>query len=152
MGTEVKVSDPVVSFRETTFGKSNQFYNQLSVEGDSLSPEFCIAVDDGSIRAGTKAKILGRQLADDFEWDVTEARNIHNPIPDEGVFGQREQLFLLLGNHPETICKSHGCCKHWYAGADTIDFQIYERIVLIHSKERTLQHFDGAAHYSFQCP
>ena len=84
MGTEVKVSDPVVSFRETTFGKSNQIclsksankHNRLFVEGDSLSPEFCIAVDDGTIRAGTEAKILGRQLADDFEWDVTEARKI----------------------------------------------------------------------------
>lgn len=84
MGTEVKVSDPVVSFRETTFGKSNQTclsksankHNRLFVEGDSLSPEFCIAVDDGTIRAGTEAKILGRMLADDFEWDVTEARKI----------------------------------------------------------------------------
>jgi elongation factor 2 len=33
-------------------------------------------VDEGTIRAGTEAKILGRQLADDFGWDVTEARKI----------------------------------------------------------------------------
>jgi len=84
MGTEVKVSDPVVSFRESCFGKSNQVclsksankHNRLIVEGDALTPEFCKAVDEGTIRAGTEAKILGRQLADDFGWDVTEARKI----------------------------------------------------------------------------
>lgn len=84
MGTEVKVSDPVVSFRESCFGKSSQTclsksankHNRLFVEGDALTPEFCAAVDDGTIRAGTEAKVLGRQLADDFGWDVTEARKI----------------------------------------------------------------------------
>jgi elongation factor 2 len=84
MGTEVKVSDPVVSFRESCFGKSNQTclsksankHNRLFVEGETLSAEFCTAVDNGDIKAGTEAKIQGRQLADDFEWDVTEARKI----------------------------------------------------------------------------
>jgi len=84
MGTEVKVSDPVVSFRESCFAKSSQTclsksankHNRLFVEGDALTPEFCAAVDDGTIRAGTEAKVLGRQLADDFGWDVTEARKI----------------------------------------------------------------------------
>jgi elongation factor 2 len=84
MGTEVKVSDPVVSFRETCTAKSNQTclaksankHNRLFVEAEPLSPELCKAIDDGEVRAGTEAKILGRQLADDFGWDVTEARKI----------------------------------------------------------------------------
>jgi len=84
MGTEVKVSDPVVSFRETCTAKSNQTclaksankHNRLFVEAEPLGPEFCTAVDDAVIVAGTEAKILGRQLADDFGWDVTEARKI----------------------------------------------------------------------------
>jgi elongation factor 2 len=84
MGTEVKVSDFVVSFRESCFAKSNQTclsksankHNRLFIEGDTLGADFCKAVDDGTIRAGTEAKILGRQLADDFVSDVTEARNI----------------------------------------------------------------------------
>jgi elongation factor 2 len=84
MGTEVKVSDPVVSFRETCTAKSNQTclaksankHNRLFVEAEPLGSELCKAIDDGEIRAGTEAKILGRQLADDFGWDVTEARKI----------------------------------------------------------------------------
>jgi elongation factor 2 len=84
MGTEVKVSDPVVSFRETCGSKSSvtclaksaNKHNRLFVEAEPLTPELCKAIDDGEIRAGTEAKILGRQLADDFGWDVTEARKI----------------------------------------------------------------------------
>jgi elongation factor 2 len=84
MGTEVKVSDPVVSFRETCTEKSNQTclaksankHNRLFLEAEPLGPELCKAIDDGDVRAGTEAKILGRQLADDFGWDVTEARKI----------------------------------------------------------------------------
>ncbi|CAJ1955047.1 unnamed protein product [Cylindrotheca closterium] len=84
MGTQVKVSDPVVSFRETCTAKSNQTclaksankHNRLFVEAEPLTPELCVAIDDGEIRPGIDAKILGRTLADDFGWDVTEARKI----------------------------------------------------------------------------
>lgn len=84
MGTEVKVSDPVVSFRETCNGKSNQTclaksankHNRLFVEAGPLGQELCMAIDEGEVKAGTESKLLGRQLADDFEWDVTEARKI----------------------------------------------------------------------------
>eukprot|EP00526_Cylindrotheca_closterium_P008217 CAMPEP_0113659614 /NCGR_PEP_ID=MMETSP0017_2-20120614/32455_1 /TAXON_ID=2856 /ORGANISM="Cylindrotheca closterium" /LENGTH=851 /DNA_ID=CAMNT_0000574183 /DNA_START=176 /DNA_END=2731 /DNA_ORIENTATION=+ /assembly_acc=CAM_ASM_000147 len=84
MGTQVKVSDPVVSFRETCTAKSNQTclaksankHNRLFVEAEPLTPELCIAIDDGDIRPGIDAKIMGRKLADEFGWDVTEARKI----------------------------------------------------------------------------
>ena len=84
MGTEVKVSEPVVAFRETMNAKSNQTclsksankHNRLFVEGAPLGRELCKAIDDGEVVAGTEAKILGRYLADNFEWDVTEARKI----------------------------------------------------------------------------
>lgn len=90
MGTEVKVSDPVVSFRETCAEKSNQTclaksankHNRLFVEADSIGAELAKAIDDGHIKAGTEAKILGRQLADEFGWDVTEARKIWAFGPD----------------------------------------------------------------------
>jgi len=84
MGTEVKVSDPVVSFRETCNAKSNQTclaksankHNRLFVEADTLGPELCTAIDEGDINAGAEAKIQGRKMADEFGWDVTEARKI----------------------------------------------------------------------------
>ena len=84
MGTEVKVSDPVVSYRETCQAKSNQTclaksankHNRLFVEADALGAELCTAIDDGDIFAGAEAKIQGRKMADEFGWDVTEARKI----------------------------------------------------------------------------
>jgi len=84
MGTEVKVSDPVVSFRETVTEQSNQTclaksankHNRLYVEAEPMGPELCTAIDDGDIAAGREAKIQGRKLADEFGWDVSEARKI----------------------------------------------------------------------------
>ena len=84
MGTEVKVSDPVVSFRETCTDKSSQTclaksankHNRLFVEAEPLSAELCTAIDDGEITPGADPKLQGRKLADEFGWDVTEARKI----------------------------------------------------------------------------
>mmetsp|Transcript_7334 Transcript_7334/g.10511 ORF Transcript_7334/g.10511 Transcript_7334/m.10511 type:complete len:864 (+) Transcript_7334:67-2658(+) len=84
MGTEVKVSDPVVSFRETCTAKSTETclaksankHNRLFVEAEPLGPELCTAIDDGDVKAGTESKLMGRKLADDFGWDVSEARKI----------------------------------------------------------------------------
>merc|ERR1719221_2359589 len=64
MGTEVKISDPVVSFRETCQGKSDQTclaksankHNRLFVEAESLSSELCLAIDNGDIYAGSEAR------------------------------------------------------------------------------------------------
>merc|ERR1711862_467579 len=84
MGTEVKVSDPVVSFRETVTTKSEQTFlskspnkhNRLFVEADTISSELCLAIDDGDVKPGMDPKIFARKLADEFGWDVTEARKI----------------------------------------------------------------------------
>jgi len=84
MEIEVKVSDPVVSFRETCTAKSSETcvakspnkYNRLFVEAEPLGAELCKAIDDGDIKAGNDAKIQGRKLADEFGWDVSEARKI----------------------------------------------------------------------------
>jgi len=84
MGSEVKVSDPVVTFRETCQGKSNQTclaksankHNRLYVEADSIGPELSLAIDEGEIKAGADNKLQGRKMADEYDWDVTEARKI----------------------------------------------------------------------------
>merc|ERR1739844_639960 len=84
MGTEVKVSDPVVSFRETCAAKSNQTclaksankHNRLFVEADTIGAELALAIDDGDIAPGADPKVQGRKMADDYGWDVTEARKI----------------------------------------------------------------------------
>merc|ERR1719156_89231 len=84
MGTEVKVSDPVVSFRETCSAKSSQTclaksankHNRLFLEAEPMSGDLCDAIEEGQVNPQTEAKTLGRQLADDYGWDVTEARKI----------------------------------------------------------------------------
>jgi elongation factor 2 len=84
MGTEVKVSDPVVSFRETCQGKSNQTclaksankHNRLFLEADTIGAELALAIDNGEITPGADPKVQGRKMADEYGWDVTEARKI----------------------------------------------------------------------------
>jgi spermidine synthase len=114
-------------------------------------------------------------LADDgvIVINAGTAPTIHDPAPDKGVYAQREQLFRNLEAHADTkamlvyeeshcgfnephsfllICKSYACRKQWYAGADAVDFQIYERIAVTHNKERALKHYDGSTQYTFQFP
>jgi len=82
MGTTVKVSDPVMSYRETITGetektclsKSPNKHNRLFVDGTSLGAELCIAVDDGEISSTADQKLQGRKMADEFGWDVSEVR------------------------------------------------------------------------------
>jgi elongation factor 2 len=89
-GAEIKVSDPVVSFRETCkthstetcLAKSANKHNRLFVEADVLGPDLCKAIDEGEITPGAEAKIQGRKLADEFGWDVAEARKIWAFGPD----------------------------------------------------------------------
>jgi len=83
-------SDPVVSFRETCTEKSNQMclakssnkHNRLFAEAQPLGAELCTAIDNGAIRPNTDSKVLGRQLADEFDWDVSHARKIWAFGPD----------------------------------------------------------------------
>mmetsp|Transcript_5847 Transcript_5847/g.12383 ORF Transcript_5847/g.12383 Transcript_5847/m.12383 type:complete len:854 (-) Transcript_5847:91-2652(-) len=90
MGTEVKVSDPVVSFRETCAEKSSQTclsksankHNRLFVEAEPLGSELCDAIDRGDVKAGADNKLQGRLLADEYGWDVSEARKIWAFGPD----------------------------------------------------------------------
>jgi elongation factor 2 len=89
-GADIKVSDPVVSFRETCrskstetcLAKSSNKHNRLYVEADALGPELCKAINDGDVVAGAEAKVQGRKLADEFGWDVAEARKIWAFGPD----------------------------------------------------------------------
>jgi len=83
-GAEIKISDPVVSFRETAETESSQTclsksmnkHNRIFAKAQPLTEEFSIAVDDGKINVKEDPKIRARYLADTFEWDVNDARRI----------------------------------------------------------------------------
>jgi len=90
MGTEVKVSDPVVSFRETCsavssrecLAKSANKHNRLFLTADTIGAELAIAIDDGEITPQADQKVQGRKMADEYGWIVEEARKIWAFGPD----------------------------------------------------------------------
>jgi hypothetical protein len=49
-------------------------------------------------------------------------------------------------------CKSADCRSRWYARSDQVDYQVYDRIVRTHSKDRALTYFDGTTQRTYQWP
>mmetsp|Transcript_45157 Transcript_45157/g.74866 ORF Transcript_45157/g.74866 Transcript_45157/m.74866 type:complete len:852 (-) Transcript_45157:249-2804(-) len=91
-GAEVRVSEPVVSFAETIesktgddgkhpsscVSKSPNKHNRLYMYAEPLLDKFAAAVGEGDVvlPQSSEMKAFGRRLADEFEWDVGEARKI----------------------------------------------------------------------------
>jgi len=83
-GAELKFSDPVVSFRETVIGESNQVclskspnkHNRLFCTAVPLKEGLPEAIDEGKVGPKDEPKARARKLAEEYEWDVTEARKI----------------------------------------------------------------------------
>jgi len=90
VGVPLKFSPPVVSFRETVteessvmcLSKSPNKHNRLYVKAGPIGEELSMAVDDKKIGPRDDAKIRGRVLADEYGWDVGEARKIWCFGPD----------------------------------------------------------------------
>ncbi|KAH8066232.1 hypothetical protein JL722_649 [Aureococcus anophagefferens] len=90
MGTEVKVSDPSCptaspSARrraQTCLSKSPNKHNRLYMEAHPLSDELADAIEDGKISAKDDPKLRARAMADEYGWDVTDARKIWGFGPD----------------------------------------------------------------------
>ena len=82
MGTEVKISDPVVSYRETVTAESGQQclskspnkHNRLYATAEPLADGLPDEIEDGKVNARDDYKLRARYLADTHGWDVTEAR------------------------------------------------------------------------------
>jgi elongation factor 2 len=89
-GVPLKVSDPVVSYRETVKGessivalsKSPNKHNRLYVKATPLADELTAAIEAGSVSARDDFKARARVLADEYGWDVTDARKIWCFGPD----------------------------------------------------------------------
>jgi len=84
-GIPLKKSDPVVSFRESMteeisermcLSKSPNKHNRLFMKGQALSRELGDDIENDKVTAKDDPKIRGRYLADNHEWDVSEARKI----------------------------------------------------------------------------
>eukprot|EP00529_Nitzschia_sp_RCC80_P009392 CAMPEP_0113523412 /NCGR_PEP_ID=MMETSP0014_2-20120614/45692_1 /TAXON_ID=2857 /ORGANISM="Nitzschia sp." /LENGTH=770 /DNA_ID=CAMNT_0000421501 /DNA_START=94 /DNA_END=2406 /DNA_ORIENTATION=+ /assembly_acc=CAM_ASM_000159 len=102
---------------------------------------------------------------------IGKAPTILDPRPDLGFNAPREKMFrtlesldvveaMLVYEDPHcgyseprafmVVCKSIECRRHFYATADEIDYEIYDRIVKTKSKSRALVYYDGITHLGYQ--
>ncbi|KAI0328500.1 eukaryotic translation elongation factor 2 [Cubamyces sp. BRFM 1775] len=89
-GVPLKISDPVVPYRETVraessivaLSKSQNKHNRLYAKAQPLDEELSLAIENGKVNARDDYKIRARILADEFGWDVTDARKIWCFGPD----------------------------------------------------------------------
>ncbi|KAF0692722.1 Aste57867_16233 [Aphanomyces stellatus] len=100
MGCAVKISEPVVTYRETVTGessmqclsKSPNKHNRLYCSSSALSDELVEEIQEGKEEVGTRydVKLRARYLADNHGWDVTDARKIWGYGPD----GEGPNIFV----------------------------------------------------------
>ncbi|KAG7105136.1 Elongation factor 2 like protein [Verticillium longisporum] len=89
-GVPLIISDPVVAFRETVGAKSSMTalskspnkHNRIYMEAEPIDEELCKEIEGGKVSPRDDFKARARILADDFGWDVTDARKIWTFGPD----------------------------------------------------------------------
>merc|ERR1712180_427743 len=89
-GIPLKKSDPVVSYRETVneesdrmcLSKSPNKHNRLFMKAVNMADGIAKEIDDGTIFPRQDVKIRGRLLADNYEWEIGEARKIRTFGPE----------------------------------------------------------------------
>jgi len=80
----LRISEPVVSFRETVtvesnimcLSKSPNKHNRIFMKATPLEEGFAEDIESGKINARDDPKLRGRVIADTYGWDVTDARKI----------------------------------------------------------------------------
>jgi elongation factor 2 len=83
-GAPITVSEPVVSFRETVTAESREVclskspnkHNRLYCVAKPMEEGLPEAIDSGKVNPKEDPKARARKLAEDYGWDVTEARKI----------------------------------------------------------------------------
>ncbi|KAF7306251.1 Elongation factor [Mycena indigotica] len=89
-GVPLKQSDPVVPYRESVkaessivaLSKSQNKHNRLYVKALPIEEELTQAIEAGKISSRDDFKARARIMADEFGWDVTDARKIWAFGPD----------------------------------------------------------------------
>eukprot|EP00158_Paraphelidium_tribonemae_P006078 Partr_v1_DN27666_c0_g1_i1_m64711 putative Elongation factor len=89
-GVPLKFSDPVVSYRETVtaassmtcLSKSPNKHNRIFMTAAPMVEELAREIEEGKITPRDDFKLRARVMAEQFEWDVTEARKIWCFGPD----------------------------------------------------------------------
>ncbi|SCV06076.1 LANO_0H21572g1_1 [Lachancea nothofagi CBS 11611] len=89
-GIPLKISPPVVAYRETVEGESSQValskspnkHNRIYLKAEPMEEECSLAIEAGTINPRDDFKARARIMADDYNWDVTDARKIWCFGPD----------------------------------------------------------------------
>ncbi|QPG73939.1 Elongation factor 2 [Brettanomyces nanus] len=89
-GVPLKVSSPVVSYRETVAAKSSKTalskspnkHNRIYLRAEPMTEECTVGIENGKVNVRADLKVRARQMADDYGWDVTDARKIWCFGPD----------------------------------------------------------------------
>jgi len=89
-GAEIKVSEPVVSFRETVtatsdhtvMSKSPNKHNRLYLQARPLEEGLPEAIDEGKIGPRDDPKVRTKMLSEDFGWDKETTKKIWAFGPD----------------------------------------------------------------------
>jgi elongation factor 2 len=89
-GVPLRIGDPIVPYRETVTSKSSitalskspNKHNRLYMIAEPLDEEVSKEIEAGRISPRDDFKVRARILADDFGWDVTDARKIWCFGPD----------------------------------------------------------------------
>lgn len=101
-GMDIRVSDPVVSYRETVTEKSTKVvmaksankHNRLYFEAEPISEEVIEAIKDGEITNEQDSKVRARILTDKYGWDSDEAKQIWSFGPVGASSGHMTNLIL----------------------------------------------------------
>jgi len=83
-GIELKISEPVVSFRETVQEKSSEVvlskspnkHNRLFMIAEPMNLELVEAIEKGDLGPKDEAKKRAKVLMEKYEWDETDAKKI----------------------------------------------------------------------------
>ena len=86
----LRISDPIVSYRETVSEKSSQIclskspnkFNRLFCRAEPLAEDVSVEIESGIIDPKGDIKTRARYLADTYEWDIMEGRKIWAFGPD----------------------------------------------------------------------
>jgi len=83
-GAPLKISEPVVPFRETVtaessidcLSKSPNKHNRLYCKAVPMDEELVKLIEDGKITPRDDPKVRGKELAEKFGWDINDARKV----------------------------------------------------------------------------
>jgi len=91
-GIDIKINEPIVSYRETVFdeshvtclSKSSNKHNRLFMRAEPLGTELSNEIEAGTISEKDDAKVRGRILCEKYGWEALDARKIWCFGPDAG--------------------------------------------------------------------